>query len=160
MKAKRLVTLAIPTMLLLGGCATDKAETKAKDSKVVEEKKDYKMEMAYLMKDLSEQSMAIQGILTSETSIDEKAVEFKEKSAPLVKTANKLQKLEPGEKYKDVHATLNESMKLVKDSVVKTQEGLDKKDRNLITEGLQLMSNGSKLITEAHNKLKEMGEAN
>ncbi|MDR4174485.1 hypothetical protein FO522_33925, partial [Bacillus nitratireducens] len=43
MKAKRLVTLALPIMLL-GGCATDKAETKAKDKVEVKAEEKDKLE--------------------------------------------------------------------------------------------------------------------
>lgn len=42
MKAKKLIGLAVPVMLLLGGCGTDKADTKAKDK--VEAKADVKVE--------------------------------------------------------------------------------------------------------------------
>ena len=148
MRAKKLITLALPIMLL-GGCATDKAE-----------KKDYKMQMAYQMKNISEESKVINDILTSQKPVEEKAKEFKEKSKPLLETAEKVKKLEPGEKYKDVQSLLNESMDLVKESVSQTQDGLDKQDRVLLNQGLQTMSNSSKRIVEAHKKLKEMGEAN
>lgn len=178
MKAKKLVGLAIPVMLLLGGCGTDKAEEKKTDSiKVSEEsskevsktdsketskvkaesqaEKEYKTKLNSLMADLTKQAQVLNGIINSGKQAQEIATEYTNNSDPMLETADKLSALDPGEKYKDVQDTVQKAMFKLKSGTLTTKTGLNLKNADLVKQGGETTQEASTLIFEVDKKMKE-----
>ncbi|MGG0726896.1 DUF7018 domain-containing (lipo)protein [Bacillus paramycoides] len=158
---RKLLTLAIPILLITGvGCSAKDKPVDPKVSIEQNKKEDYKMNLAYLMKDVSEQSKVMNDVLTSKKPVEEKKQEFESVSKELLSISDKVKKLEPGKKYKDVQETMNTAMGLLEESLKLIGDGLETKDRNLMIKGNETVVKASKKITEAHDMLKTMGESN
>ncbi|MBG9688821.1 MULTISPECIES: DUF7018 domain-containing (lipo)protein [Bacillus] len=157
---RKLLALAIPMLLVTGvGCESNDKKVDSKVEAKQEKKTDYKMDLAYLMKDISEQSIVMNDVLMSKKPVEEKKKEFDEVSKELLAISDKAKKLEPGKKYKDVQETMNTGMGLLEESLKLIGDGLELKDRNLMTQGNETVIKASKKITEAHQMLKDMGES-
>ncbi|OAK05629.1 hypothetical protein A6279_27980 [Bacillus wiedmannii] len=73
MKVKNLILLAFSLMFVAGGAAGCTTKEKQVDSKISIEqnkKEDYEENLAYLMKDVSEQSKVVSDILTGQKSVE------------------------------------------------------------------------------------------
>ncbi|PFM55118.1 hypothetical protein COJ48_30280 [Bacillus cereus] len=116
MKSKRLLTLALPIMLL-GGCATDKSETKAKDK--VEEKavtkekidKDKYPDHMYKLKsdlELTINDMTVIAGKTKDKSNDIKELnkELFEKGDEIQKIVSNFRKVDPPKEFEESHKTI------------------------------------------------------
>ncbi|PQZ52214.1 tungsten formylmethanofuran dehydrogenase [Bacillus sp. MYb209] len=159
MRAKKLICLAFSLMLVSGGPVGCSAKEKQVDSKVSIEqnkKEDYKENLAYLMKDISEQSKVVSNILTSQKSVEEKKKEFNLASKDLLETSEKVKKLKHDEKYKDVQFTMDTAMGLLDMSLKSIGDGLELKDRNLMEIGNDAVVKASKKIDEANKMLKDI----
>ncbi|GLV61700.1 hypothetical protein Bmyc01_03700 [Bacillus mycoides] len=158
---RKLLALAIPMLLVTGvGCESNDKKVDSKVEAKQEKKTDYKMDLAYLMKDISEQSIVMNDVLMSKKPVEEKKKEFDEVSKELLAISDKVKKLEPGKKYKDVQETMNIGLGLLEESLKSIGDGLELKDRNLMTQGNETVIKASKKIAEAHQMLKDMGESN
>ncbi|CAI8963787.1 MULTISPECIES: DUF7018 domain-containing (lipo)protein [Bacillus] len=167
MKAKKLVGLALPIMLLAGvGCNKDSVEEKKTDNlQVSEEKsqdvskvkaeKEYKSKLNSLMKDITKESLELNEILNSTKPIEEKDTEFREKSHAIYETAEKLVALDPGDKYLDVQNTVKEVTYALREGVSSIRNGLTMRDGSVVQQGGESMDKASKLIFEVDKKLKE-----
>ncbi|MDC2864385.1 hypothetical protein [Bacillus sp. BP-3] len=178
MKTNKLVTLALPFMLLTGvvGCSNDKAEEKKSDSlKVSEEKKtdtsktskkvdnsklqvekEYKSNLNSLMGEFTKQAVELNEILASDKNRIEKRNEFDTKSDIFQKTADKIIALDPGEKYKEVHSIIKDAMLSSKQGSLLINSGINLKDDKMIHDGGETMTKASQQLAEADKKLKEM----
>ncbi|MGF2715708.1 tungsten formylmethanofuran dehydrogenase, partial [Bacillus cereus] len=129
MKVKNLILLAFSLMLVAGGAAGCTTKEKQVDSKISIEqnkKEDYEENLAYLMKDISEQSKVVSDILTSQKSVEEKKKkEFDLASKDLLETSDKVKKLKHDEKYKDVQFTMDTAMGLLDMSLKSIGDGLE-----------------------------------
>lgn len=169
MKAKKLVTLAVPFMLLIG-CGTDKTEAKPKEkveSKVETKEKltkeKYPAHMSELSSELMKQVIKITEVAVN-TSKDIKAVqkEFLKEEAELQKVIVKFDKVEPPKEYQDTHKDLvkavdcyskayklqAEIIKSDSKDLVKYEEK-SKEFKELIRKGTELWKTGSEPIQGA-----------
>ncbi|WP_242274179.1 DUF3994 domain-containing protein [Bacillus cereus group sp. BfR-BA-01310] len=116
MKSKRLITLALPIMLL-GGCATDKAETKAKDKveekAVTKEKIELDKYPDHMYKLKSELELTIDDLKviagkTKDKSNDIKELnkEMFEKGEEIQKIVSNFRKIEPPKEFEKEHKTI------------------------------------------------------
>ncbi|MBJ8073213.1 hypothetical protein BWGOE4_09680 [Bacillus mycoides] len=160
MKVKNLILLAFSLMLVAGGAAGCTTKEKQVDSKISIEqnkKEDYEENLAYLMKDISEQSKVVSDILTSQKSVEEKKKkEFDLASKDLLETSEKVKKLKHDEKYKDVQFTMDTAMGLLDMSLKSIGDGLELKDRKLIEIGNDAVVKASKKIDEANKMMKDI----
>ncbi|USL16612.1 tungsten formylmethanofuran dehydrogenase (plasmid) [Bacillus thuringiensis] len=108
------------------------------------------------MKDVSEQSKVVSDILTGQKSVEEKKKEFDLASKDLIETSEKLKKLKPDEKYKDVQFTMDTAMGLLDMSLKSIGDGLELKDRKLIEIGNDAVVKASKKINEANEMMKDI----
>lgn len=147
-------------MLVAGGAAGCTTKEKQVDSKISIEqnkKEDYEENLAYLMKDISEQSKVVSDILTSQKSVEEKKKkEFDLASKDLLETSEKVKKLKHDEKYKDVQFTMDTAMGLLDMSLKSIGDGLELKDRKLIEIGNDAVVKASKKIDEANKMMKDI----
>ncbi|MGF2716200.1 tungsten formylmethanofuran dehydrogenase [Bacillus cereus] len=156
MKRKMLAFAVVPMLLLTGvGCSKDKP-VDSKTSIEQNKKEDYKENLAYLMKDVSEQSQVVSNVLTSQKSVEEKKVEFDKASKDLIETAKKVKNLKHEEKYKDVQFTMNTAMGLLEMSLNSISDGLEMKDKNMMQIGNDAVVKASKKIDEANKMMKEI----
>ncbi|WP_242215657.1 DUF7018 domain-containing (lipo)protein [Bacillus cereus group sp. BfR-BA-01383] len=172
---RKLLAVALPITLALGvGCSNkDVAEDKKTDSLQVADKdiqevskgkeksetnaeKEYKSKLNSLLADVTKQAPELSAILTSDKPLIEKANEYMEKSEPLKETSDKISALDPGEKYKDVHTTVQKAMYKLKSGTMVIGQGLNLKDDSLVKSGAESMEESSKLLFEADTKLKEI----
>ncbi|PHB05820.1 hypothetical protein COE81_16645, partial [Bacillus wiedmannii] len=100
MKRKILSFLVVPMLMLTGvGCETKVKKDEAMEASVKQNKKeDFSKNLEYLMKDFSEQSKEIDGIVKSSKSMKKKSEELKEVSKPYLELVEKISKLEYKEK--------------------------------------------------------------
>ncbi|MRB31115.1 tungsten formylmethanofuran dehydrogenase, partial [Bacillus thuringiensis] len=106
---RKLLALAIPMLLVTSigvGCSAKEKQVDPKVSIEQNKKEDYKENLAYLMKDLSEQSKVVSDILTSKKSVEEKQKEFETASKDLLAIGDKVKALNASDKYKDVQLTM------------------------------------------------------
>lgn len=147
-------------MLVAGGAAGCTTKEKQVDSKISIEqnkKEDYEENLAYLMKDISEQSKVVSDILTSQKSVEEKKKkEFDLASKDLLETSEKVKKLKHDEKYKDVQFTMDTAMGLLDMSLKSIGDGLELRDRKLIEIGNDAVVKASKKIDEANKMMKDI----
>ncbi|MFC1451246.1 tungsten formylmethanofuran dehydrogenase, partial [Bacillus cereus] len=150
---RKLLSLAIPMLIVTSigvGCS---AKEKQVDPKVYIEqnkKEDYKEKLAYLMKDLSEQSKVVSDILTSKKSVEEKQKEFETASKDLLAIGYKVKALNASDKYKDVKLTMETAMGLLNMSVLSIKDGFEQKDVNLMSICNDSIIKASKNIDEAN----------
>ncbi|MEC2463893.1 tungsten formylmethanofuran dehydrogenase [Bacillus cereus] len=156
---RKLVALAIPILLVttLGvGCSVKEKQVDPKVSIEQNKKEDYKENLAYLMKDLSEQSKVVSDVLTSNKSVEEKQKEFETASKDLLDTATKLKHLQPSDKYKEVQDKVETAMGLLNMSVLSIKDGFEQKDGNLMNIGNDAIIKASKKINEANKMMEEI----
>ena len=159
LKVKNLILLAFSLMFVAGGAAGCTTKEKQVDSKISIEqnkKEDYEENLAYLMKDVSEQSKVVSDILTGQKSVEEKKKEFDLASKDLLETSEKVKKLKHDEKYKDVQFTMDTAMGLLDMSLKSIGDGLELKDRKLIELGNDAVVKASKKINEANEMMKDI----
>lgn len=159
LKVKGLILFAFSLMFVAGGAAGCTTKEKQVDSKISIEKnkkEDYEENLAYLMKDVSEQSKIVSDILTSQKSVEEKKNEFDLASKDLLETSEKVKKLKHDEKYKDVQFTMDTAMGLLDMSLKLIGDGLELKDRKLIELGNDAVVKASKKINEANEMMKDI----
>lgn len=72
------------------GCTTKRKQVDSKISIEQNKKADYEENLAYLMKDVSEQSKVVSDILTGQKSVEEKKKEFDLASKDLLETSEKV----------------------------------------------------------------------
>jgi len=124
------------------GCTTKEKQVDSKISIEQNKKEDYEENLAYLMKDVSEQSKVVSDILTGQKSVEEKKKEFDLASKD--------------EKYKDVQFTMDTAMGLLDMSLKSIGDGLELKDRKLIELGNDAVVKASKKINEANEMMKDI----
>lgn len=159
LKVKGIILFAFSLMFVAGGAAGCTTKEKQVDSKISIEqnkKEDYEENLAYLMKDVSEQSKIVSDILTSQKSVEEKKNEFDLASKDLLETSEKVKKLKHDEKYKDVQFTMDTAMGLLDMSLKLIGDGLELKDRKLIELGNDAVVKASKKINEANEMMKDI----
>lgn len=159
LKVKNLILLAFSLMFVAWGAAGCTTKEKQVDSKIsIEQNKkaDYEENLAYLMKDVSEQSKVVSDILTGQKSVEEKEKEFDLASKDLLETSKKVKKLKHDEKYKDVQFTMDTAMDLLDMSLKLIGDGLELKDRKLIELGNDAVVKASKKINEANEMMKDI----
>ncbi|EJR92999.1 MULTISPECIES: DUF7018 domain-containing (lipo)protein [Bacillus] len=189
MKAKKLITLALPIMLM-GGCATDKTETKAKDKveaksetkeKVVKEKmskEDYPDHMYKLKSDLEYElnnfmQLAAQ---TKDKSNDIHKLnkELYEKETEIQGIISKFHKIEPPKEFEKEHETIlkgvdcySESFTLIVKSAKSNSITKEKtqKSKDLVLKGNDYINEGygdtlSDALTKASAKKLEEQQKN
>ncbi|MCR8859442.1 MULTISPECIES: tungsten formylmethanofuran dehydrogenase [Bacillus] len=153
---RKMLALLIPALLVTGvGCTS---VHKMVDKEAAEEKvksEDYKDQLASLMKDFKKESAKLDKILNGDKTLEEKEKEFKVESEALVKLTKEVDKLDPGEKYKDVQAKLYNAMSLVRVGVTSIQGGLEYKENRTIQSGGESLLEASQLITEADKLMRE-----
>ncbi|MBK5491978.1 hypothetical protein P4255_28565 [Bacillus wiedmannii] len=157
MKRKILSFLVVPMLMLTGGgCETKVKKDEAMEASVKQNKKeDFSKNLEYLMKDFSEQSKEIDGIVKSSKSMKKKSEKLKEVSKPYLELVDKLSKLEYEEKDHPVQHNVGVAMIHVKDGVAIIQEGLDKGKENEVDAGVERLETASKLIDKANKELKK-----
>ncbi|MDD0820630.1 tungsten formylmethanofuran dehydrogenase [Bacillus cereus] len=155
MKVKGLILLAF-LLMFVAGCTTKEKQVEGKISIEQNKKADYEENLAYLMKDVSEQSKVVSDILTGQKSVEEKGKEFDLASKDLIETSEKVKKLKHDEKYKDVQFTIDTAMDLLDMSLKLIGDGLELKDRKLIELGNDAVVKASKKINEANEMMKDI----
>lgn len=159
LKVKGLILLAFSLMFVAGvaaGCTTKEKQVDSKISIEQNKKADYEENLAYLMKDVSEQSKVVSDILTGQKPVEEKKKEFDLASKDLLETSEKVKKLKHDEKYKDVQFTMDTAMDLLDMSLKLIGDGLELKDRKLIELGNDAVVKASKKINEANEMMKDI----
>jgi hypothetical protein len=160
LKVKNLILLAFSLIFVVWGAAGCTTKSKQVDSKISIEqnkKEDYEQNLAYLMKDVSEESKVVSDILTGQKSVEEeKKKEFDLASKDLLETSEKVKKLKHDEKYKDVQFTMDTAMGLLDMSLKLIGDGLELKDRKLIELGNDAVVKASKKINEANEMMKDI----
>ncbi|PED70603.1 hypothetical protein CN680_23935 [Bacillus pseudomycoides] len=186
MKAKKLVSLALPIMLVAGigvGCTKDKAEEnetdrlkaadekidkkyeeaskvktdeKYRDSSKANAEKEYISKLNSLMGDFTKQATELNQILVSDKPIVEKRKEFDEKKEVFTKTNDKIIALDPGDKYKEVHNMIKDAMYEATKGALMVNSGLNLKSEDLVRDGGEMMTKSSNLLFEADKKMKEL----
>jgi hypothetical protein len=160
LKVKNLILLAFSLIFVVWGAAGCTTKVKQVDSKIspIEQnkKEDYEQNLAYLMKDVSEESKVVSDILTGQKSVEEKKKEFDLASKDLLETSEKVKKLKHDEKYKDVQFTMDTAMGLLDMSLKLIGDGLELKDRKLIELGNDAVVKASKKINEANEMMKDI----
>ncbi|PFZ13154.1 hypothetical protein COL60_03315 [Bacillus pseudomycoides] len=166
MKAKKLVALALPIMLVAGvGCSKDNAEEKKTDSLEVSEtgsqevsksktEKEYKKEANSLLNDMEKQISVLTKIVDSDKPLEKKDTEYREKSKAMAEIIGKMRDLDPEYKYPDLQNKLREVIELVNSSISSTQNGFVGNDIKLVHDGRKPMTDATKLIGEVKKKLK------
>ncbi|PFZ05609.1 hypothetical protein COL60_22360 [Bacillus pseudomycoides] len=172
MKAKRLITLALPIMLL-GGCATDKAETKAKDKveaksetkeKVVKEKiskEDYPDRMYKIRSDLelTINELTVIAGKTKDKSNDIKELnkELFEKEDELQKIISNFRKIEPPKEFEEQHKTILKGVDCYSEAFEtqfkSAKSGSITKEK--IEKSKDLMSKGNEYFNEGYTPLAD-----
>ncbi|AFQ29865.1 tungsten formylmethanofuran dehydrogenase [Bacillus thuringiensis] len=156
---RKLLALAIPMLLVTSigvGCSAKEKQVDPKVSIEQNKKEDYKENLAYLMKDLSEQSKVVSDILTSKKSVEEKQKEFETASKDLLAIGDKVKALNASDKYKDVQLTMETAMGLLNMSVLSIKDGFEQKDGNLMSIGNDAIIKASKKIDEANKMMQEI----
>ncbi|MDR4170767.1 hypothetical protein CN957_22840 [Bacillus cereus] len=167
MKAKRLVTLALPIMLL-GGCATDKAETKAKDKVEVKAEEKDKLEgtdylsRMFALDNTFETKVAELGELSAKTK--DKSNDIKELNKEILKKADEINealtdfdKVEPPKEFEEQHKTILKAVDCYKEAF-ETQIKLGKSNsvtKESTKKMKELMSKGNDYLKEGYTPLKE-----
>lgn len=156
MKRKILSFVIVPMLMLTGvGCETKVKKDEAMEASVKQNKKeDFSKNLTYLMKDFSEQSKEIDGIVKSSKSMKKKSEELKEVSKPYLELVDKISKLEYEEDYPIQH-NVGLAMIHVKDGVEIIQGGLDKGKEYEVDGGIERLETASKLIDKANKELKK-----
>ncbi len=157
MKRKILSFVVVPMLMLTGvGCETKVKKDEAMEASVKQNKKeDFSKNLAYLMKDFSEQSKEIDGIVKSSKSMKKKSEELKEVSKPYLELVDKISKLEYEEKDFPVQDKVGIAMIHVKDGVEIIQGGLDKGEKDEVEFGIERLETASKLIDKANKESKK-----
>lgn len=158
MKRKMLSFVVVPMLLLTGvGCETKVKKDEAMEASVKQNKKeDYRKNLAYLMRDFSEQSKEIDGILKSSKSMKKKSEEFKEVSKPYLELVDKISQLEYEQKDYPVQFNVGKAMIYVKDGVENIQDGLDEGNKEIVEiASKHYLETASKLIDEANKESKK-----
>ncbi|QWG31313.1 DUF3994 domain-containing protein (plasmid) [Bacillus mycoides] len=171
MKAKKLITLALPIMLL-GGCATDKAETKAKDkveakAEVKEKlpKVDYMSRMFALENELNSKiaEMGQTAYQTKDRSndINELNKKLEEEIGEIQKTIADFDKVEPPKELEESHKTILKGVdyynKTFSDTLKRAKSGSITKDateesKKLVLKGKDCMDEGYKTMRDEYTK--------
>ncbi|PHA21446.1 hypothetical protein COE84_30360 [Bacillus wiedmannii] len=158
-KRKILSFVVVPMLMLMltgVGCETKVKKDEAMEASVKQNKKeDFSKNLAYLMKDFSEQSKEIDGIVKSSKSMKKKSEELKEVSKPYLELVDKISKLEYEVKDHPVQHNVGLAMIHVKDGVEIIQEGLDKGKEYEVDGGIERLETASKLIDKANKELKK-----
>ncbi|WP_242274567.1 DUF3994 domain-containing protein [Bacillus cereus group sp. BfR-BA-01310] len=156
MKSRKLVALALPIMLL-GGCATDKAETKVKDkveskaeTKEKLSKDQYPIRMASLASELMQKVSAITEMAMDKTK-DEKTLikEIAKEESDLQVIIKKFDKIEPPKEYQDSHKDILKAVDCYSKAYstqVKLTQGKGKvtdKDKEKAKEAMELIYKGN-----------------
>ncbi|PHE64178.1 tungsten formylmethanofuran dehydrogenase [Bacillus toyonensis] len=157
MKRKILAFAVVPMLLLTGvGCSSKDKPVDSKTSIEQNKKEDYRTNLAYLMKDISEQSQVISNVLTSQKSVEEKQKEYEKVSKDLLKTSDKVKKLKYEEKYKDAQFTVETAMGLLDMSIKLVGDGLEMKDQKMMELGNDAVTKASKKLNEANKMMEEI----
>ncbi|EJV54915.1 MULTISPECIES: DUF7018 domain-containing (lipo)protein [Bacillus] len=173
MKAKRLITLALPIMLL-GGCATDKAETKTKDKveaksetkekEVTKEKiskEEYPNHMYKLRSDLetkiTELTETASQTKDKSNDIQKLNKEIFEKEAELQEIISKFHKIEPPKEFEEQHKTILKAVDFYSEAfatqVKSAKSGSITKEK--IQESKDLMLKGNDYLKEGYTPLAD-----
>ncbi|WP_242274568.1 DUF3994 domain-containing protein [Bacillus cereus group sp. BfR-BA-01310] len=168
MKSKRLITLALPIMLL-GGCATDKAETKAKDK--VEEKAVTKEKIAldkypdHMYKLKSDLEFELQNFRDISAKTKDKSNDIKElnkelyaKEIEIQGIIEKFHKIEPPKEFEKEHKTILKGVDYYSESftlLVKSAKSnsitkeTTQKSKDLVLKGNELILEGYTPLADA-----------
>ncbi|PHE64465.1 hypothetical protein COF68_04870 [Bacillus toyonensis] len=169
MKAKKLVTLAVPFMLLVG-CGTDKTEAKPKEkveskSETKEKltKETYPQRMSDLSSELMKQVLKMTDLAKDPTK-DTETIEknFLKEEPNLQKVIAKFDKVEPPKEYKDSHKDLVKAVdcyskayklqaEIIESGSKNTEKNREKSEefKKLINQGVELWKTGSEPIQNA-----------
>ncbi|MDC2864386.1 hypothetical protein [Bacillus sp. BP-3] len=165
---RKVLAVAFPLVLAgVVGCGSkDVSEDKKTDSlKVSESKKledssvklekEYKSKLKPLLADFIKDSQEINLILSTDKPAVERGTEFEKRSKNVLELDAKVNSLNPGNKYREVHNKITDTMLSAKSGFITIRNGLNINDESLVNEGKDAIDKAIKQLVEEENKLKE-----
>ncbi|MGG0726897.1 hypothetical protein [Bacillus paramycoides] len=117
-------------------------------------KEDYNKNVAYLLKDLSEQSKEIDNLLDSGKSMEKKAVKLKELTKPYFELVDKINNLDYAlTEDIEIQKNVGKAMLSAKSGVEVVQMGLEKEDKDLVNVAREDLESSSKLVDKVTKEL-------
>ncbi|WP_242274563.1 hypothetical protein [Bacillus cereus group sp. BfR-BA-01310] len=117
-------------------------------------KEDYNKNVAYLLKDFSEQSKEIDNLLDSGKSMEKKAVKLKELTKLYFELVDKINNLDYAlTEDIEIQKNVGKAMLSAKSGVEVVQMGLEKEDKDLVNVAREDLESSSKLVDKVTKEL-------